>query len=406
MSQTSVTIKRRLRTLLGSEESLETVGTSVPCVAPQTEETCALVLATAAEEGWTVRIVGSRGFHPVDIPADLILSTTALAELPEIRPADLVATVGAGVVLEDLCQQLGNLGVWLPIDPPGERRTLGSIIATATAGPLRSGYGSVRDHVLGLTLVTGQGRIVRFGGRMVKNVAGFDLTKMATGSFGGFGVVTSAHLRLRATPHTDLTLTALGSRSELLQQARAILTHGLSPASLEVISPAAAGEDQWLLAVRLTGSDTSVSAERDAVSAASTLSFTTKSAAEASHFWRSVSTGTTNFPTSLRIGTLIAALDGTVDLVTHHIGEEHMSISVAAATVRWSGSVTSDKLQRLRHAAVQQEMPLTLERAPWPVLSTLGHFGVYREGVSSLVRGLRQTFDPTGVLVVPLGDEA
>ncbi len=404
MSDTGLTIERRLRAVLGPDASIDTTEASVPCIAPQTEEACARVMATAAEQGWTVRIAGGRGFSQVDAPADLVLTTAALSEVTDVRPADLVATVGAGVVLEDLRQQLGDHGVWLPIDPPGERRTLGSIIATATAGPLRSGFGSVRDHILGLTLVTGQGRVVRVGGRMVKNVAGFDLTKMATGSFGGFGIVTSAHLRLRAVPRVDLSMTALGDRDVLIQQARAILARGLSPSALEVVSPAAADEDQWLLAVRLTGSDTSVAAERDAVSGASAIPFTSIPTGEASEFWRRMLIGTVDSPVSLRIGSLIAALDDAADLITHHVGEERMSISVAAATVRWSGNAPTDRFQLLRHAAVQQEMPLTIERAPWSVLAGLGHFGAYRAGVSRLVGGLRKTFDPTGVLVVPMGD--
>ena len=86
--------------------------------------------------------------------------------------------------------------LWLAIDPPGRpERSVGSVAATATAGPLREGFGPVRDHVLGCTVVTGDGRIVRAGGRVVKNVAGFDLAKLHVGGFGAFGITTSASAR-------------------------------------------------------------------------------------------------------------------------------------------------------------------------------------------------------------------
>ena len=90
-----------------------------------------------------------------------------------MSPADLVATVQAGTPIEALRRRLADEGMWLALDPPGRpERSLGSVVATATAGPLRHGFGPVRDHVLGCTVATGDGRLVRAGGRVVKNVAG------------------------------------------------------------------------------------------------------------------------------------------------------------------------------------------------------------------------------------------
>ena len=117
------------------------------------------------------------------------------------EPADLVATVQAGVTLDALRAELDQHQLWLALDPPGRPdRTIGSVVATGTSGPLRQGFGPIRDHVLGSTVATGDGRLVEAGGRVVKNVAGYDLTKLHVGGFGGFGVVTEVHLRLRARP--------------------------------------------------------------------------------------------------------------------------------------------------------------------------------------------------------------
>src|SRR5690606_18485010 len=149
--------------------------------------------------------------------------------------------------------------MWLALDPPGRpERSIGSVVATATAGPLRNGSGPVRDHILGCTIVTGDGRIVRAGGRVVKNVAGYDLTKLQVGGFGAFGIVTEVHLRLRAVPRADQTLTARGGRDTLTSVARDLIAGGLAPAALELLSPAAAADSDWVLAARLLGPDEAV----------------------------------------------------------------------------------------------------------------------------------------------------
>ncbi len=79
-------------------------------------------------------------------------------------------------------------------------------------------------------------------------------------------------------------------------------------------------------------------------------------------------------------------------------------MSVAPGVIRWSGEAAPERLKLLRHAAAQQEMPLTLERAPWPVRRQLGHFGAYREGTGRLITSLRRAFDPAGILVTAVGD--
>ena len=133
--------------------------------------------------------------------------------------------------------------MWLALDPPGRpERTVGSIAATATVGPLRAGYGPVRDHLLGCEVVTGEGRVIRPGGTVVKNVAGYDLTRLQVGGFGAFGVLTVLHLRLRARPSADTTLLARGPRDDLTRWARDLAEAGVRPAALEMVSPAVAAE--------------------------------------------------------------------------------------------------------------------------------------------------------------------
>ena len=230
-----------------------------PRAIPETADALSLVCRLAHEEGWKIRVEGQGTWLPADAPADLAVSTRALDQVVSVSPADLVATVQAGTPLEALRRRLADEGMWLAIDPPGRpERSLGSVIATATAGPLRHGFGPVRDHVLGCTVATGDGRLVKAGGRVVKNVAGYDLTKLQVGGFGGFGIIAEAHLRLRALPRADVTLVARGTRDTLTSAARDVMAAELVPAALELLSPALAAEADWVLAARFLGTDAAV----------------------------------------------------------------------------------------------------------------------------------------------------
>ena len=398
-----LTVERRLRALVGPDAAIESDRGGIPLVAPHTTAACALVLRTAHAEGWSVRIVGNATWIAPDAPAQLTLSSQGLSQIEDVRTADLVATVQAGVRHDALRLALADHGAWWPVDAPGTNRTLGSLIATATAGPLRSGFGSIREHILGLTIVTADGRVVKSGGSVVKNVAGFDLTKLATGSFGAFGFIAAAHLRLRAIPRADVTLVTGGDRDALIQEAREILDAGLTPSALELMSPSVSGAHGWTLAVRLLGADPSVAAERSAVRAAGTAAWTEMSSADAADFWPGALRRTLQQPLAVRVGTVITGLHQALDLLSHHLDDDFITASVTAGAVRWSGSAVADRIQLMRHAAAQIEMPVTIERGPWALRNELGHFGAYREQVSRLMSSLRTTFDPNGTLVVPLG---
>ena len=115
-----------------------------------------------------------------------------------------------------------------------------------------------------------------------------------------------------------------------------------------------------------------------------------------------MSPGSKSGSTTVRLGTLPSALDDALDLVAHHLPEAWLAATVGGGTIRWSGDTTHDRVKLLRHQAAQQEIPLTLERSPWPMRESLGHFGAYREGVGRLVGQLRRAFDPHGTLVVPV----
>jgi len=402
-----VSILERVRALLGTEAvDLTAERDGVPRVAPPTIDAVALLLGTAHAEGWRIRLEGAGTWMPGDGPADLALTTRRLDQIVTIQPQDLMTTVEAGLGFDLLRNQLADRGTWLGIDAPGAQgRTIGSILATATAGPLRHGFGAVREHVLGLTVVTGDGRIIESGGRVVKNVAGYDLTKLQVGGFGAFGVIVLAHLRLRALPRSDLTAVVEGSRDELARVAGDVMAAGLEPAALELVSPALARRERWTLAIRLAGSAALVAEGEVGLRAATEGRAAELRAEEAAAFWRHAAEGLTARAVTLRLGGVPSATEELLDLIQHQLGDEWVMATPSLGVMRWAGDATAERLRKFRKALAAIEVPLTLERAAWPLRSVVGHFGAYREGVGPLVSGLRKTFDPGERLVVAVSEE-
>jgi len=393
----------RLREVVGAS-GVERDPAGLPRVVPDSTESMARVFALAHGRNWRVRIEGQGTWLSSDAPADLAVSTRGLDRVVSVSPADLVATVDAGVALGTLRRRLADDGMWLAVDPPGRPdRSIGSVIATGTAGPLRQGFGPVRDHVLGLTVVTGDGRVVRAGGRGVKNVAGYDLGKLQIGGIGGFGIVTELNLRLRALPRADQTLIARASRDQLTSAARDLTEARLSLHALELFSPAIAAEPDWVLAARSMGTEDGVAAEARRLGAATSLMWQPLPVERASSFWHLAARAVLGGAVTLRLGVLQPGLDDALDMLAATLDEGLVAAGVGSAGgVRWSGEARVDALRALRRTAASREIPMTLERAPWAIRQQLGHFGAYREGVGALVSRLRETFDPGLLLSVAL----
>jgi len=393
----------RLQALLGPG-AVERDGRGLPRVVPENEDRLALLCKTAMEEKWKIRVEGRGTWLPPDAPADLAVTTHAMGRVISVSPSDLVATVQAGAALETVRRDLAEAGMWLALDPPGRaERSIGSIVATGTSGPLRHLYGPVRDHVLGCTVVTGDGRIVRSGGRVVKNVAGYDLTKLQIGGFGAFGIVTELHLRLRTLPRADITLLARGPRDRLTAGGRDATAAQVGAAALELLSPALADESDWVLAARLLGQEAVVSAEtRRLQQETGDLIWEPLPADRTGTFWGLAGRAALAGPLTLRAGALLDGLDDTLDLIRDLLDDRLISAGAGTGAVRWSGEAPPDRFRLLRRQLADREVPVTLERAPWELRRVVGHFGAYQEGVGRLVGKLRETFDPGSLLSVAL----
>jgi glycolate oxidase FAD binding subunit len=188
-------------------------------------------------------------------------------------PGDLTLTVRAGTPLSEIERVTREHDQWLPLDPYGSPDgTIGATVATASAGPLASSFGLPRDLLLGLEFVNGRGEIVRGGGKVVKNVAGFDLSRLLTGSWGTLGVITEVTVRLYALPEADRTFAIVldGNEKEVQSLVRAMVSSPLTPYAIQLINPPAAralglGEHPVCL-IRFGGNDAVVRAQISALS--------------------------------------------------------------------------------------------------------------------------------------------
>lgn len=184
---------------------------------PSSFADAAQALALAAQRNQPVRITGggtklhwgARG-----VPESLLLRTTGLDATLEHNPGDLTAIFQAGVPLDRLGAELAEHGQMLAIDPPPlpAGSTIGGVFATGDSGPLRHRYGQPRDLILGVTVALSDGTIAKAGGKVIKNVAGYDLAKLFTGSFGTLGLIMSLSVRLHSLPVA--TATAFGASDD------------------------------------------------------------------------------------------------------------------------------------------------------------------------------------------------
>jgi FAD/FMN-containing dehydrogenase len=197
-------------------------------VSPASAEEISEILKLAQSERWTVMPVG--GMAWIKSTANLIVSTRRLNRIIEHEPADLIAIAEAGVTLTDFNAKLAENGQWLPLDPPDDgRATLGGVVATGIGGPQQFGYGRPRGSVIGMKVVLGDGSIIKAGGRVVKNVAGYDLCKLFTGSYGSLGIITELNFKLRPRPAREATVIGRGAFKDILD-AR------LFPVAAEIVS--------------------------------------------------------------------------------------------------------------------------------------------------------------------------
>ncbi len=215
-------------------------------IAPGSAEELAACLADAAAHNRRITVSGNstkdRMGGPIS-PSDVTISTRALNQVFEYNPRDLTISVGAGISYCELSGILAEHRQMIPLDPPfsegastSERATIGGIVAANTCGPRRRLYGSARDMVIGMTFATLEGKLIRAGGMVVKNVAGLDMGKLMIGSFGTLAVMTSLNFRLHPMPAQTRTFVQdFEQITEVMAARDQVLKGRLQPAAIDIL---------------------------------------------------------------------------------------------------------------------------------------------------------------------------
>lgn len=384
-------------------------------VEPASVEAAAKAFAYADQQGLAVapRGGGTRldwGRPPQRL--DLVLSTLGLNQILEHAAGDMTATVQAGVTLAALRERLATEGQRLALDLPwAERATIGGLLATDDSGSLRLRYGGLRDLIIGITVVRPDGVVARAGGKVVKNVAGFDLAKLFTGSLGTLGLIVEATFRLHPLPDASATLAL---RAETPEAAGAfvsdVLGSTLVPTGLTVAWPDDGAATILLRFEGLAAAIEQQAAEAERLARARGIAVSRTEPAEAAAAWQ----GMAELPWEGgaealvgRVGLLPAEIGPTLRVMEAVARDQRVSAVgvlhahglglVQAEAVDQSAGRLADFARHLRERLVTRHGTLSLLRAPAEVKRNLDAWGLPAETLP-LLEAVRQRFDPHDTL--------
>ncbi|MEO8579437.1 MAG: FAD-binding oxidoreductase [Gemmatimonadales bacterium] len=318
-------------------------------------------------------------------------------------PGDLTLTVRAGTTLSEIEKVTREHDQWLPLDPYGSPDgTIGATLATASAGPLASSFGLPRDLLLGLEFVNGRGEVVRGGGKVVKNVAGFDLSRLLTGSWGTLGVITEVTLRLYAVPQVDRTfaIALRGSDKDIGSLIQAIVGSPLSPYALQLLGRSAGralelGEEAACL-IRFGGNEAVVRAQMNALSQISLLEEVESS------IWTELRHLESSAHTTIRVSTLPQrVVAGSAQIVRDDVPGIYTCIDPRRGVIRIAVGPGSDGSGETPAIGFDRDprqsngsTEVIFEKLP----DEVWQFGATSEVSDELSRRIKKAYDPHNIL--------
>ena len=337
---------------------------------------------------------------------DVAFSTEAMSRLLEYEPADLTCRVEAGMSLDDLQSALRAQGQRLPLDPPHpEKATVGGMVAANTNGLGRARYGTVRDWVIGIAVAYPSGKVARAGGKVVKNVAGYDLMKLHIGALGTLGLIAEVNFKVQARPEAEATLLGHFEVPTPAIEAATKLAHEyLAPSASIVLDRNALGacgmsaDWRWTLALKLEGYAREVEAARDlALRVIREAGGRVEGQDMPASFWDAVRdwSAPEDEVVLLRAITPLDSLQAVVEALP---GDVHAIAQPASGLVdvRAPANTAAAALQRLRSAAGDEGQVVVLA-APPSVKQPLDVWGPPPPGFP-IMRALKQALDPNGIL--------
>jgi glycolate oxidase FAD binding subunit len=385
-------------------------------VYPHTTEELKQVMACAYSNGWSVLPCGSGsklGWGGLGKDVDLVISTERLNRVIEHAVGDLTVTVEAGVKLADLQKLLLKENQFLPLDPAyPQQATLGGIIATADSGSWRQRYGGVRDMLLGISFVRSDGQLAKAGGRVVKNVAGYDLMKLFTGSYGTLGVLTEVTFRAYPIPLATGTVVLTGEAEAIASATQTLLASALTPTaadllSSQLVSKLSLGQGLGLI-VRFQSVAESVKEQSSRlleVGQTLGLQGTLYQDADEVTLWQSLPEqiwkASQEPAITCKIGVLPTAAVKTLiklDALTSSAGLGFIHAGSGLGRLRIeSETVMPQMIGELRRYCESQQGFLTVLEAPITLKQQLDVWG-YRGNALNVMRGIKQQFDPKNIL--------
>jgi len=346
---------------------------------------------------------------------DAAISMRCLDRIAAHDAADMTVTVAGGVTLGALRSALAESRQWLPLDPArGDEMTVGGLIAADRSGPLRFAYGKVREWLLGLTVVSGEGTLVRGGGRVVKNVAGYDLPKLFAGSFGTLGAIVEATFKVRPLPeHEALFVWPAPSLPVALDAAMGVLGSPVLPVLLEVINDAAAESlglgDGACVVLGCAGSAAHVDEQEQRLRARSgdaAQRFDDERGRALRRALSDFSQPANDEAVVARVSALPSVAATLLAELERAASERHVVAEVAAHAgngVAWcqllgapSALVLAELTAWLRTRARQHGAWVVFEALPAELRDRVDPWG-FDQPALRLMRGVKQAFDPAGV---------
>lgn len=394
---------------------------------PATLEEAAQAIALVNQHRCTVQARGGgTHMHLGGIPQapDVELRTTSLIRLLEHEAPDLTCHVEAGMTLAALQSQLAPKGQRLALDPPdADQATIGGILATNASGPKRLRYGTARDQVIGLRVIQANGDIVRSGGRVVKNVAGYDLNKLFIGSLGTLGIIVEANFKLQPLPAAEHTLLLTYTNvDDAVYTVISLLGSAIMPTALELIDSGAANiindlhginlpTNGYMLAVNFEGNPSTIERQinetRFLARKQNALLGEDLTDQEQDHFWQTIrkqQQGTLTCKVNL-LPSQIPAYLRILSSTCRQNDLEATNIAHAGSGIVYTELRPTDALPRLiatltalRHYVRSQRGSLVIEHCP---MDLKRHIDVWGDPGNAfpMMQRLKEQFDPQGTFI-------
>jgi glycolate oxidase FAD binding subunit len=352
---------------------------------------------------------------------DVALSLREMSQVRHYEPADLTLSVEPGITFGDLQTSLAQHSLWLPLDPAGgARASIGGTLAANSAGPLRVYYGAPRDMVLGMTVATSEGKLIKTGGRVVKNVTGYDLGKLLIGSYGTLGVIVEASFKLFPLPKSratfSLPVTSLSKARELRQ---AIQRSPLEPMRLTLLDSEAARlarsgttfASPWEIWVEAGGSERVIERYRNTL-AALARQFGTEAYATSHEAAESSRPRIADFGAALPSGAGTVILRASLPLSTteQFVGQAQAQTGRSAISVQLGTGITQvclldatagtelkPLIERLRATAIALGGVLIVETCPSTLKTDFDVWGGTGDDFA-VMRKIKEVWDPRGTL--------